>query len=576
MIEVEIEGRDTILEFPDGTDPAVIQRAVRNELGLSTGQQNTGRSNPDIGADRVGAAPVQNQDFRTQAAGAINAVAEPALTVASSIAAEPVSGLAGIAQGLNPFAGEGASERAVRATQEALTFTPRTPEGRQGLSNLASFVEPVANALEGSQRFLGDNTFESTGNPALSALAATVPVATLEALGVKGIQSANRIGKASAKQRAATDRRVASDEPDARLAEFEIVDGKRVKNADAVDAIKQGFDKGIVSTIGKASKTDKLKMARMVRLLERGRNNPLFGAKNRPSDVIGQSLLDRVTHIRDINRRAGSNLDAVAKSLKGKQADFSGPVDQFLKDLDEMGIDLNEDFTPGFQGADIEGATGAENLIRKIVKRMGSGQPGDIPDAHDMHRLKRFIDEQVTYGKSAEGLTGQAERVVKDLRRNLDSVLDSQFPQYNQVNTTYADTIGALNSLQDVAGRKMNLSGGSADKALGTLLRRILSNAQSRINVVDAVDDIDIVAKKYGGDFQDNISTQVIFANELNRVFPPTNQTTFQGDIAKEVARGIGQSNVERAAEAASKVANKVRGISEESQIRSIRKLLLR
>ena len=144
---------------------------------------------------------------------------------------------------------------------------------------------------------------------------------------------------------------------------------------------------------------------------------------------------------------------------------------------------------------------------------MASGKRGANPDAFELHRMKRFIDEVVTYGKAGEGLTGKTERILKQLRTNLDSTLDDAFPAYNEANTIYADTIGALDALQDVAGRKMDLFGPNADKATGTLLRRMMSNAQSRVNLVDAVDNLEVVAKRYGSKFGDDISTQMLFVH---------------------------------------------------------------
>ena len=79
--------------------------------------------------------------------------------------------------------------------------------------------------------------------------------------------------------------------------------------------------------------------------------------------------------------------------------------------------------------------------------------------------MKRFIDEQVTYGKNARGLWGRP-RVLKSLRHNLDGLLDEASQPTNQVNTQYAETRGALDAPQDVAGKKMDFTGANADKAM--------------------------------------------------------------------------------------------------------------
>jgi len=119
---------------------------------------------------------------------------EPALTIATGAIAEPVAGLAGIAQAINPFAAPGAGARAVEATREALTFQPRTPAGQESLQAIGEVLQPVGEALTGAERFLGDTVFEATDSPALAAAAASLPTAILETIGLKG---AGRIAKST-------------------------------------------------------------------------------------------------------------------------------------------------------------------------------------------------------------------------------------------------------------------------------------------------------------------------------------------------------------------------------------------
>ena len=132
--------------------------------------------------------PVQPQGF----AGA--GIIEPALTIGSGAIAEPIAGLAGIAQSINPLAEEGAGARAVEATREALTFQPRTQAGQQGLQSVGEALRPVGEAISGTEKFLGDTVFEATDSPALASAAASLPTAILETIGLKG---SGRIAKST-------------------------------------------------------------------------------------------------------------------------------------------------------------------------------------------------------------------------------------------------------------------------------------------------------------------------------------------------------------------------------------------
>lgn len=118
---------------------------------------------------------------------------ETAAAFGSGIIAEPLAGMAGIAQTLNPFADQGAGAEAVKATKEALTFKPRTEEGKENLQAIGETLAPVGKALSGAEKFLGENTLRLTGSPALAAIAHSLPTAALEAIGLKGSKALTRV-----------------------------------------------------------------------------------------------------------------------------------------------------------------------------------------------------------------------------------------------------------------------------------------------------------------------------------------------------------------------------------------------
>ncbi len=116
-------------------------------------------------------------------------VAENVASMASGIVAEPVAGIAGIAQSLNPFADEGAGSEAVKSVRDLLTYEPSTETGKEYQQNIGETLAPVGEVMQGAESFLGDNVLEITGSPALAALAHSLPTAALEILGVKGTKS---------------------------------------------------------------------------------------------------------------------------------------------------------------------------------------------------------------------------------------------------------------------------------------------------------------------------------------------------------------------------------------------------
>lgn len=353
---------------------------------------------------------------------------------------------------------------------------------------------------------------------------------------------------------------------------------KAVKDTQAKEAIKQGFDDGVISAVKAASKDSKKKLLKMAIAAEMAKKDAVYGSYNRPADVAGDSLAERLKYVKRVNTAAGKQLDDVAKSLRGQAADFDTPSQSFYAQLDDMGVSVGENGQLNFRGSDIEGITGAEKIIKQVADRVNRTSS---QDAYDMHRLKRFIDEQVSYGKTTEGLSGKAERALKGLRTSIDESLDKQFPEYDKVNTQYSDTIRAIDSFRDAAGTKVNLFGENSDKALGTVARRLLSNTQSRVNLIDSIKGLEDTSLKYGAKFDDDIMTQMLFADELDKLFGTQARTSLQGDVGKATRRGIETAAGQRsltglAIDAASAGVEKARGINEENAFKSIKELLKR
>ncbi len=378
--------------------------------------------------------------------------------------------------------------------------------------------------------------------------------------------------------------------------------GRAIPDPAGKASMKQGLSDDFVAMVEASTPETRKKLTSMLDIVEQGRDTRRFAAENRPTDIVGDSILTRFKVVRDANRAAGDRIDEVAQSLRGEPVDVSPAVGQFVKRLTDMGVKFEAQ--PGqiitdFHGSDVQGLKGPMSTIKLAVARMSGPE---APDAYAVHQLKRYIDEIVTYGKSKKGLGGKTERALKELRANLDSQLDQQFPGYNKVNSQYSETIGALNALQDVAGKKMELLGPNGDKAVGTLSRRLLSNAQSRVTLIDAVKDLDTLAKKYTAgtgtdifpyrgalgdavDVGDDIMTQAAFADELDRMFGTHATTSLQGDLAKVADRTAetaisavaGQPTLVGALSSAGKGAYRLaRGINNKNAMKAMRELLER
>ena len=83
-------------------------------------------------------------------------VADAAVSLGSSIIAEPVAGIAGMLS--SPFTDEGGSGQVVRDFREALTISPSTSGGKQIATAAGAVLEKtgIPQALIASEEFFGD------------------------------------------------------------------------------------------------------------------------------------------------------------------------------------------------------------------------------------------------------------------------------------------------------------------------------------------------------------------------------------------------------------------------------------
>jgi DNA repair ATPase RecN len=194
--------------------------------------------------------------------------------------------------------------------------------------------------------------------------------------------------------------------------------------------------------------------------------------------------------------------------------------------------------------------------------------------ALEVHQFKKFLDQQVDYGKNPAtniGLARETESVVKELRRNLNKMLGDEFPEYGALNKTYSESIDAINELQRLVPR-VNLSSDAAAKQVGTLLRRLDSNAASKGQVEEMVGALDDLGNKYGGSFTDDVKTQVKFAFELDKMFGTSQSGSFSGQIGEALANSPRTSTA--ASELARIAAEKLRGVNQQAAFESMQELL--
>lgn len=356
----------------------------------------------------------------------------------------------------------------------------------------------------------------------------------------------------------------------------------------AGELLKQGWDPGVVTAIKAASDEDRRSMLKMINLYEAGKQNKKFALTNRPNDIVGQNIDKRIEFLDSTRKDAGQMLDRVAnEQLKGARVDVSGPMDQFIKDLQSIGVKIEFDSKgiakANLQGSDIQGDRTSKLLFNRVLQRLSDVE---APDAYGVHTAKRFLDTQVSYAKKniANPLSDQAENIVKKLRANLNRSIGDINSDYAAANARYADTKEALDALQKSVGVKIDLDMPDAAKAIGTAARSLTSNNQGRVQMLNALNQANQTAAKYGAKFNDDILNQLMFGNEIDRMFGAVADTSLKGQMEQAVETGVRGAQqaatqgglVGLAAKTIGAGIERARGINEENAIKAMKELLRR
>lgn len=503
------------------------------------------------------------------------------------------------------FLGTSATGRAIQALSRPIATAPGAIPVAQrsiGKAPLSSIVkEGVGIGAKGGAMFGAGTAMEETGD------LSRVPESLLAggALGVAGgaafplaIRAASKPFQAvSAKlgRKAEDAALLKSGSSDSRVAGKMLEDGKVVKDPLAKEVIRQGIPEADVALMKTGTPRDKSKMLKMLDIREKQLTDKYFAATNRASDVAGESAVKGIVKpLEELKSKASQKLDIVAKSLAGKRADFSAPVNKFAEELNNMGITLKRGSVLNFDDSAFAGRSmkavrsDINDVWSRILKLAKTG------DAYQGHKIKTFIDQIVEYGAEGAGLKGKASVLLKQLRHNIDSILDTNFRSYNRVNSQFADTIGALNKLRESVGQKtFRLTDEFLDMGMGTKLRSLFSNTVTRAQLMSNLKFAQEILQKYGVSIDDDIIRQSAFVDTLEKMLGPEAQTSLAGEFAKglesfgsssqfggaqqigsavgEIARG---NLIRGTIKAGGTVIDALRGINTENKIKALRALL--
>lgn len=338
----------------------------------------------------------------------------------------------------------------------------------------------------------------------------------------------------------------------------------------AIDMAKQqGFDETDIKFMSSMKPTDKIKAQKMIELAEKATLDKR--ALERPIDVVGDSMVERIKFIQSQNSKAGKLVDTTAKQLKGQKINATPVRERALSLLEDAGVYANPDGTPNWSKSVFNKTPELKNKIMRTLADLPAGEM----DAYDLHNFKKSIDEVVNYGVKGEGLKGKSANILKAVRNSADELLDTTFDNYNTANTDYKNTREVLDITGDLFGKKSGIS----KQRGGQLLRSVFSNNTQRPRVLSLVEKLDEVSKQYGGKFDDNLVDQALFTEIIEDIYGTQATTSLQGQVARavkgsqKVIEGI-RNPLKGAGELVATIAEKTAGITPENKKKILSALL--
>ncbi len=431
-----------VLNFPDGTDPQVIQATVKKMIQPQ---------------QEVSATPEQPEaSFGDQALG----VAENIGSFASSVIAEPIAGLAGVVQSINPFAEEGAGARAVESVRDSLTIKPQSESGKAQQKYIGEALAPVGEALSEAEKFLGDNTLELTGSPALASFAHTLPTAALELIGLKGSRQLSAVKP-----------------PNSKLIRKTLIESapeiETVKNASR--AIFNELDASGVSVNQKALNRLKTSLASTAKKegIDIRVTPEAAGAIDAVNEAInkgGSVPTSEMDTLRTIAKNSIVSTDANKMRVGSAVVD---EIDSFLDEIKSVDIDKGAQISAGEVGKKYRTARKLWGRAKRAEMLQTAIETGSSRKAGMEKGIRNELNNLLNRKKSRKFLSPEDVTAIRkvtdgDFSQNFSSLVGGMGLKFENSPSMFSSIIGG-GGLGAVASQVPGLTGAAAPIAIGAI-----------------------------------------------------------------------------------------------------------
>ena len=291
--------------------------------------------------------------------------------------------------------------------------------------------------------------------------------------------------------------------------------GSVVKDDLQRDLIKNyGVNENMLVNKNSMSMADKGEAVKMINIVENRIRKGSVADNVIPRVVIGNNAMKRVDVIRNAQDEARKRIThAVKVDLSGRPVDKASLINNFVDDLGNLGVEITEKGKLDFTNSQI---TGNLTPLREAYRLINT----KTTDAAKLHQVKQSLDKLINYENPfKDPVDARAQGAIRSLRGQLNGKLRELSSQYAKANDTFAEATKGLEPFYKSMGKKFDVESTYVDAQAAQELRKLITNYNSALPMRKAIDTLDATARQFGGEFKDDIMTQVLINNELERTF---------------------------------------------------------
>ena len=446
-------------------------------------------------------------------------------SVGSSVVAEPLAGLGGLAT-LAISGGDSAkAAEVVESAREALTYTPETAGSQAAMQAIGETLAPIAEGLETVSSASGDTIYEWTGSPDLAAAAYSLPTAALELAGFKGFRGVKQLKDADLRK----GQKIALLDPELKysgsVAEVKLnKKGQLVEDKVGKKLVKNGIRPNDVAVITNSSPTTKFRMQNMVKTFEEGKGNDILAMSNRTTAEIGESVTRRLQVLQKNRKDLGNRLDSIVKGELGKTpVNVSNSITELNKILNDEGVlprirrgelSLPDEWYKG-TSFDTKVMAPVRKTIEDAYKLFDIKTTLGKTDLASAHKLKKNLDEFINVAKLQEaGAAPKVMRSITDMRRVINDEL-AQVNSYGVVNKELSEVISVMDPFNKYLKPGEKWSDAKVSAVTGEVMKTLSADSSSAVELVSNLSALEKTLKNRGINFLDDPRALVQFRQTL-------------------------------------------------------------